>query len=154
MENEITKRCPSCGVEKSLDEYHFSKSSKSKLKIQSYCKSCGPHKQREWIKNNPDLYALQKLKQRLKKFNLTVDQFNDLLLKQNGGCAICGTVFSSSSTSRLSVDHDHKCCPGKESCGNCVRGLLCTNCNSGLGHFKDDLTLLTSAITYLGGAIS
>jgi hypothetical protein len=154
MSDEITKKCPNCETEKPLTEYHKSKSSKSKLKIQPYCKSCGIIKQRNWINNNPDLYNAQKLRQRLKRFNLTVDQYDDLLAKQNGECAVCGTVLSSLPTSRLSVDHDHACCSGPTSCGNCVRGLLCTNCNSGLGHFKDNPNLLLSAIRYLGGAIS
>lgn len=154
MPDKITKKCPNCGIDKDISDYHSSKSSKSKLKIQPYCKDCGVTKQREWIKNNPDLYALQKLRQRLKRFNITVDKFNELLVLQGGGCAICGTVLNSLQTSRLSVDHDHKCCPGTYSCGECIRGLLCTNCNSGLGHFKDNPNLLTSAINYLGGAIS
>jgi hypothetical protein len=70
-----------------------------------------------------------------------------MLERQGGVCAICGLPCKSGK--RLSIDHDHSCCPGKGSCGKCVRGLLCMNCNNGLGHFKDDPELLGTAIAYL-----
>lgn len=52
-----------------------------------------------------------------------------------GQCNICGK------TANLAVDHDHKT--------NKFRGLLCSNCNMGLGHFKDDPMLLEFAQIYL-----
>lgn len=61
----------------------------------------------------------------------------------NPRCEACGA------THRLTVDHDHQCCSGSESCGQCVRGLLCNNCNSTLGHAKDDLSRLKALILYL-----
>jgi hypothetical protein len=36
------------------------------------------------------------------------------------------------------IDHDHSCCRGKKSCGTCVRGLACGDCNTGVGLFGDD----------------
>jgi hypothetical protein len=50
-------------------------------------------------------------------------------------CEICGTK------TKLTVDHCHKI--------NKLRGVLCANCNSGLGQFKDNPTLLRKAIGYL-----
>jgi hypothetical protein len=50
-------------------------------------------------------------------------------------CVICGVE------EKLVVDHDHK--SGK------IRGLLCNHCNRGLGHFRDDPTLLEFAAQYL-----
>jgi hypothetical protein len=47
-------------------------------------------------------------------------------------CEVCGT------TERLTVDHDHACCPGPRSCGKCVRGRLCGACNTALGSLRDD----------------
>lgn len=49
----------------------------------------------------------------------------------------------------LSVDHDHSCCPGAKSCGECVRGVLCAACNKSLGLFQDDVKVLARAIKYL-----
>ncbi|MFJ6281387.1 endonuclease domain-containing protein [Arthrobacter subterraneus] len=63
-------------------------------------------------------------------------------------CRICRLPFGDGVT-RLSIDHDHACCPGDYSCGKCIRGLLCPNCNRGLGLFKDDAALLQSASSYL-----
>jgi hypothetical protein len=81
------------------------------------------------------------------KFNITIDQYEKMLRDQGGVCAICRQPCKMNR--RLSVDHDHSCCPGKRSCGRCVRGLLCANCNTGLGHLGDDLDRLVAAAEYL-----
>jgi Recombination endonuclease VII len=65
----------------------------------------------------------------------------ELFERQNGTCAICGRE-EWEKVKVLGVDHDHK--TGR------VRGLLCTDCNMGLGKFKDDPALLRKAIKYLG----
>jgi hypothetical protein len=67
---------------------------------------------------------------------------------QKGVCAICGEA---SSKGPLEVDHDHRCCPGKRTCGQCVRGLLCSACNRGIGNFRDDPLLLINAVKYVKG---
>lgn len=75
-----------------------------------------------------------------KKYNLTMEEFEALLIKQNGVCAIC---HFPEATTCLSVDHCHKT--------GAVRGLLCGDCNRAIGLFGDDPTLLESARTYLCG---
>jgi hypothetical protein len=66
-------------------------------------------------------------------YNITADDYERMLIAQGGGCAICGR--KPAKNQRLAVDHDHSCCPGRGSCGNCIRGLLCTRCNhKTLGH--------------------
>jgi hypothetical protein len=63
---------------------------------------------------------------------------------QNNLCAICGNPqhqFHKGTRKRLYVDHDHKT--------NKVRGLLCNNCNAGVGRFKDEPDRLRSAADYL-----
>jgi recombination endonuclease VII len=51
---------------------------------------------------------------------------------QGGACAICGRAGL-----RLELDHDHRHCPGRTGCRECVRGLWCSRCNSGLGLIGD-----------------
>jgi len=75
--------------------------------------------------------------QRLRKYGLTKDSYQNLLEKQNNLCVICTKEF----TTTPHVDHDHS--TGK------VRGLLCYPCNSGLGQFEDDIDRLKRAIKYL-----
>jgi hypothetical protein len=61
---------------------------------------------------------------------------------------VCG-IEACTTGKAFAVDHDHSCCPGRKACGKCIRGLLCANCNQGLGKFKDDPKLLRNAIDYL-----
>ena len=69
--------------------------------------------------------------------------YKETLAEQGGGCAICGKPPNGK---KLCVDHDHRCCPGVRSCGNCVRGLLCSDCN--LGNFHDDPAVMRAAAEY------
>lgn len=70
-------------------------------------------------------------------YGCTKEQYNELLMWQDGKCAICRSKMT------LSIDHDHK--TGK------IRGLLCRNCNSGLGFFGESIETLQNAINYVGG---
>ena len=54
----------------------------------------------------------------------------------------------------INIDHDHTCCPGRRSCGKCIRGLPCPVCNRGLGMFKDSVKSLLRAVDYLEGGDS
>src|SRR5437588_8384584 len=64
---------------------------------------------------------------RERMYGLTKLEYQEVLVKQHGGCAICG---STPGLRPLNVDHDHTT--------NKVRGLLCSACNSELGMFRDD----------------
>lgn len=77
------------------------------------------------------------------KFGITLDEYNQILERQDYGCAICSSRKASGPLENGSfpVDHDHK--TGK------VRGLLCNKCNTGLGLFKENEDLLLKAIGYL-----
>ena len=76
--------------------------------------------------------------QHLKEFNLTKEQYLEMLEKQNHGCAICG---GKDINRKLAVDHCHTT--------GVIRGLLCSACNTSLGKFKDSVELLQKAIQYL-----
>ena len=84
------------------------------------------------------------------RFNMTVQEYDDLLERQGGGCAVCGAAAG---RRRLHVDHDHSCCPVTRkdfrTCGRCVRGLLCSACNRALGYASDDPARLRALAEYL-----
>ena len=72
---------------------------------------------------------------------MTLEDYDKLYEEQHGQCAICGTDTPGGPGERFKVDHNH-------STGE-VRGLLCNNCNRGLGYLKDSPTILSKALTYL-----
>jgi hypothetical protein len=76
-----------------------------------------------------------------------LQDYEDMLRIQNGVCAICGGVNSNGEN--LSIDHDHNCCPTVKSCGSCIRGLLCGDCNRGIGLLKDSIENIRRAESYL-----
>jgi hypothetical protein len=73
-------------------------------------------------------------------FNITLEQYEDMVKSQGDCCAICGK-HRTKNGKRLAVDHCH-------ATGN-VRALLCSLCNKSLGGFKDDINMLIKAIEYL-----
>jgi hypothetical protein len=98
---------------------------------------------REYRKKNPEKMKAIDLK---KKYNLSLDLYYSMLEKQKYVCAICkrpefATDHRTGLPRALAVDHDHET--------NQIRGLLCTNCNRGLGKFNDTVEYLEEAIKYL-----
>jgi hypothetical protein len=86
--------------------------------------------------------------QRIKNtFSLSREEYDAIYESQDGKCKLCTNEFHNNKD--LHIDHDHSCCPGRKSCGKCVRGLLCSNCNTGIGLFKDNRELLLKAASYL-----
>ena len=82
--------------------------------------------------------------ERKRRFGITPERYADLFRSQNGACAICKnpeTATRLGKVKALSVDHCHK--------SGAIRGLLCSDCNTGIGKLKDDPTILRSAIQYL-----
>lgn len=75
-----------------------------------------------------------------KVFGINYNQYLKMLEEQNYRCFICNTEETVNNRV-LSVDHDH--ITGK------VRGLLCTNCNTGIGKLKDNINFLQRSIEYL-----
>ena len=92
----------------------------------------------------PQTQEIRNKAHRLRKFGLTEEVYEALKLKQNNCCAICKEMETHEKYDRvceLSIDHDHD--TGK------VRGLLCNNCNRGLGFLGDDTETVIEAARYL-----
>lgn len=90
-------------------------------------KSYAKHKDKYWARNLRVWYGI------------TPEDYEAMFDAQKGLCAICGNPEQAGK--QLSVDHDHT--------QNKVRGLLCANCNTGIGKFGDDPSMLFKAVTYL-----
>lgn len=84
-------------------------------------------------------------KRRNARHRITQEWFESTRAAQDFKCAICREPFIDTPH----IDHDHRCCGQLTSCDQCRRGLLCKDCNLGLGRFKDSIVLLANAIQYL-----
>lgn len=101
---------------------------------------------RAWRDRNPNWERDNTLRQ---KYGMEPEQYERMLEEQGHACAICRTETPNGKGS-WHVDHDHACCPtAGESCGQCVRGILCSRCNVALGGFYDNPDILMAAIAYL-----
>lgn len=143
----MTKTCTKCKEEKDISFFVSNRSYKDGYT--SWCKNCHHIKTKEWRLKNADKTRSSRI---FNKFKITLDAYNLLLQKQNYVCAICGkseTIIKHGKLLNLSIDHDRSCCANEESCGSCIRGLLCQSCNTGIGKLNDDINVLNSAITYL-----
>jgi hypothetical protein len=96
-------------------------------------------------KDHPDKAREAQLKS---LFRVTSGQYARMLSSQNDSCPGC-LRRKSEVKKAFCVDHDHRCCNGKKSCGKCVRGLLCTSCNLILGYAKDNAVVLINLVKYL-----
>jgi hypothetical protein len=95
-------------------------------------------------KENPELVRLKDFGYFLRwKYGMEISDYEGLIKKQGGCCAICGhkPIDGAKKENKLYIDHNHKT--------QRVRGLLCMNCNSAIGHLNDDLTIIKSALEYL-----
>lgn len=97
----------------------------------------------KWAEENPEKRQAYLLKS---KYGLDVNTFEEKVKNQNGVCAISKQVPSDKT---LCIDHDHSCCPGKKSCGKCVRGLLHRQINTAMGLFQDNPEWLRAAADYI-----
>lgn len=131
VDPEGFKTCSECKVQKPVSEFHPARSSRTSDGLQSHCKPCNSYSRR---RRGYKLIA---------KYGITLEQYQELLDKQDGRCAVCGTdkPWPDSSRTNFVVDHCH-------STGR-VRGLLCATCNLMLGYAKDQTEILRAAITYL-----
>lgn len=151
-----TKTCRLCGIEKPIDDFNAHYGNKDLHRHE--CRDCQKENQQKHYPSVKDTMNAKRRAQKddpieqqkrhhqhvKRKFGISHDDYNKMLLSQGNKCAICGTENPSrngKSVKNFAVDHDHK--TGK------VRSLLCTPCNQGLGDFLDNPTLLRQAATYL-----
>ena len=134
------KMCSRCGLIKSLDDF----SNRTPKLRYVYCRACVNKAMAEIEDSGLTVNRVRSLKY---KYGLTVEQYQALEKSQDYRCAICRTVQHPDRG--WNVDHDHSCCNSEKSCGQCVRGLLCTPCNQGLGSFRDNAANLSAAVVYL-----
>ena len=144
------KFCSKCNLYLSLDRFKklTTKSSLEKYPDGYYwcCIDC--YKKIEWTYNIGEAPNSRKFRRREKRmrrasvieytYGLKPEEYEQMVTSQKNLCAICGTKEEGNV---LCIDHDHT--TGK------VRGLLCTNCNIGLGNLKDNVQIFQSAIAYL-----
>ena len=163
----MNKKCNKCKIEKSKKDFYETRWRGDGLTAS--CKACASlyYKQNKEIINERHraYYHINKnsilrkkhdkykdyLYRELKKdkalkfsFGISLEDYKTLLNKQGETCAICLKVCKSGRN--LSVDHCHST--------NIIRGLLCVNCNNGLGNFMDNTTLMLKAIEYINNSKS
>jgi hypothetical protein len=152
------KLCTKCRRTLTLRHFHKSKASGG---YKPRCRACRAGDRKDYLKRNPDwrvtagiryLANREKISEEGKRrrverrdvnrrysYGISREDFQMMVLLQGGLCAICEQ--SPPAGFDLCVDHCHKT--------KRVRGLLCKQCNSGIGILKDDLRLLRNAVRYL-----
>jgi hypothetical protein len=139
-----TKRCSKCGEIKSVSEFSV------RSEISGYSSQCKECRREKYRNEDPELIWKRRLKW---LYNISAEEYYMILESQDGHCALCPRTPEDEGI-RLAVDHDHSCCPGKRSCGICVRGLLCVSCNRQLGQYENNMELFTKKIpAYIRGDI-
>lgn len=140
------KTCSKCSVEKPLTDFW---TDRARGRAKSNCKECSAASVKAWRKSNPtyerDRYVNDKAGTRerhlIRKYGVSLSDYDQMLAAQSGCCAICGATEESQHNGVFHVDHCH-------STGR-VRGLLCRGCNHMLGVVGDDPAILYRAISYL-----
>lgn len=136
------RTCLSCMECKPLEKFH-----KHKSYFRGYkrvCKECDARtkKQRRALEDKEVLRRKSKIGHLKKEYGLSLEEFETKIKQQGNRCAICDKEFNLEGRyAGPYVDHNHNT--------GAVRDLLCFECNSGLGRFKDDAALVKRALLYL-----
>lgn len=134
------KSCPSCKETRAISEFH--KDKRNKTGYTSWCNVCRRKNAKKWVKENPDKAYRSRRNTCLKRnYNITLQEYESLLVAQNHSCAICKTKSPGGRGGIFVVDHCHKT--------NVVRKLLCTKCNCAIGLLNEDPKLFEAAKNYI-----
>lgn len=139
------RTCTGCGASKHEDEFGRKKRRDGTYGLKARCKTCLTAETKRYRAAKPRDARKVRSKYLRRTYGITADEFDAMLLAQ-GGCAICGLTKPSR---EMHVDHDHSCCDGYMSCGDCVRQILCSRCNRGIAVFREDTLVMKKAISYL-----
>ena len=129
------KKCTACGKEKALQAFY--RDARSSDGRTSMCKKCRKEKY--------DSGERKRCANLRSRYGVTAQEFEQILESQNGNCAICQKKYQKGNN-RFHLDHCHHT--------GAVRGILCHDCNTSLGKFRDSIPVLKRAINYLGGEIN
>ena len=132
----MTKKCRNCGEVKPISS--FSKDKTRKDSHCFYCKDCVSLNQK--MRRRPNCSTLNKSRHLKSKYNITLEQYNQMFDEQRGVCAVCGTPAKDLKRN-LAVDHNHR--TGK------IRGLLCFSCNSLIGRIEKNPLLIPTMMKYI-----
>jgi len=146
MDNKVCVKC-----QQLLPLIYFYKELRVKSGHTAQCKFCIKAAANRYYSDNKEA-VLNKIhasycpvKERNKKlkrtYGLTSDDYEMMLANQEYSCLICGSKTSQHNSGKFVVDHCHTT--------NQVRGILCSHCNFGIGHFKDNPQTLRTAASYL-----
>jgi len=152
----MDKQCIKCGEVKDYADFYSYKRKSGTTGYRNKCRTCmwkedkardsftrinNEKKARllEWKKANYEKVGIYRRRSEFKLLGVDVDEAEKLYQSHSGHCDICGNTCTSGK--RLALDHCHT--TGK------IRGMLCGNCNTGLGKFKDSPEMLFKAIEYL-----
>ena len=140
------KVCAGCKEEKEFSEF-YERGGNRKGTYYSYCKKCDKDRREKYKKT--DSYKKSQREGTLRRrYGISINDYERMLEEQGGTCALC-PITPEENGRALAVDHDHSCCPGRNSCGECLRALLCDPHNKALGFFDDNPELLIKAAEYL-----
>lgn len=134
-----TRRCKKCKVVKASTEFYRSNGGTSSY---TECKMCNIARASAWRKRRCAEDPSYNRRAALKRlYGITLQEYDNLLIRQKGVCAICSADAPGGKGKFFHVDHCH------DTGG--IRGLLCHLCNTGIGALADDPQLLREAADYL-----
>lgn len=141
----MTKECSRCKIPKPTSEFSRRSDRGNGKSLLSKCDSCRAELTEKWREQNSEEMSAFKRRWLLRRYGLTEADYTAM----GDACWICGTTDPGPGRKNFDIDHDHACCPGRESCGKCIRGKLCSRCNKFIGTVQDNPELLRKAATYL-----